>query len=587
MLETSRKRQPIQSTAEWAAIRDRFLATDDAADAQRSISEVVDAIVLEAFQTTVAAAFPNVSLLAIGAWGRRELFPYSEIDVALIYEGEPPAGLKDAHAHLAALLRESGLRPNSRLCTIGEGTLDFQINLLDARVLAGDAKLPGGVNGKLAERLSELTRARHEKYSNTPYWARPDVKEAPGGIRDIHLLARLAKLGVDVPPPDEEFRRAAAYLAAIRFRLHYDSGADRNVFENPPAEYFRHARVIYAAVKREPPPAESDLKTVLSRPDAAKVLRSLRDAGLLERMVPQWADIDGAIDPHADHTFTEGEQALITIERLEELQDSTDPGRRRFRDLLSAVGDPAGLKYKLLLREQPQITILRYARIAASHPQSTIPWRLDQLWKTSESERTTEVPDELAPGVSVRIEPLHGAYQLTVVAPDVPFLFASLAGAISSFGLDILKAEAFNSSKGNVLDTFVFADPKHTLEKNPPELDRLQDLIRRVGLGKTDARRLLRNRAQPDPAKRSFAPQIRFDSEAHDSATLVEVIAEDHPGLLYSVAMVFSTAGCNIDTVLIDTKGNRAIDVFYVSQGGTKLTADVQQSLRKQLEAAC
>src|SRR5262249_54009992 len=149
--------------------------------------------------------------------------------------------------------------------------------------------------------------------------------------------------------------------------------------------------------------------------------------------------------------------------------------------------------------------------------------------------------------VAVDVERIQGAYTLTVVSPDIPFLFASLAGAITSFGLDILKAEAFGNSKGIVLDTFVFADPKGTLERDPPELDRLQDLIRRVGLGKTDARRLLRGRAQADPAKRPFAPQIRFDSDAYEAATLVEIVAPDHPGLLYSLAMEFSTAGCNID----------------------------------------
>jgi [protein-PII] uridylyltransferase len=174
-----------------------------------------------------------------------------------------------------------------------------------------------------------------------------------------------------------------------------------------------------------------------------------------------------------------------------------------------------------------------------------------------------------------------------VIAPDIAFLFASLAGAINSFGLDILKAEAFGNSKGVVLDTFVFTDPKGRFEHDPPEMERLQDLIRRVGMGKTDARRLLRGRAQPDPAKRPFVPQIRFDSDAYETATLVEIVAPDRPGLLYSLAMAFSTAGCNIDVVLIDTKGQRAIDVFYVSHGGAKLTSEMQDSLREKIEVAC
>ena len=71
------------------------------------------------------------------------------------------------------------------------------------------------------------------------------------------------------------------------------------------------------------------------------------------------------------------------------------------------------------------------------------------------------------------------------------------------------------------------------------------------------------------------------------TATLVEIIAEDRPGLLYSLATVLSSAACNIDVVLIDTKGNRAIDVFYVAHQGAKLTPEVQATLKERLLAVC
>ncbi len=175
--------------------------------------------------------------------------------------------------------------------------------------------------------------------------------------------------------------------------------------------------------------------------------------------------------------------------------------------------------------------------------------------------------------MAVELEPMEGAYKLTVVAQDRPSLFASFAGAISSFGLNIVKAEAFSNSQGVILDTFTFTDPKRTFELNPPEAERLQDLMGRIALGKTDARRLFRNRPSPRPERRLIEPQIQFDSEAHETATLVEIVAEDRIGLLYSLATAFSSNACNIDTVLIDTKGHRAIDVFYVAKDGRKLSA--------------
>jgi [protein-PII] uridylyltransferase len=118
-------------------------------------------------------------------------------------------------------------------------------------------------------------------------------------------------------------------------------------------------------------------------------------------------------------------------------------------------------------------------------------------------------------------------------------------------------------------------------------MERLQDLIQRVALGRTDARRFMRNARPVEPKKRGAAPRVQFDSETCETATLVEITAEDQPGLLYSLATVFSSHACNIDVVLVDTKGQRAIDVFYVAYEGKKLSTELQGILRDQLLAAC
>jgi [protein-PII] uridylyltransferase len=109
-----------------------------------------------------------------------------------------------------------------------------------------------------------------------------------------------------------------------------------------------------------------------------------------------------------------------------------------------------------------------------------------------------------------------------------------------------------------------------------------------VALGKLDVGRLLRGRPLPArPKRRTVRPGVHFDSEACETATLVEIVAEDRPGLLYDLAAVFSSAGCNIDVVLIDTEGDKAIDVFYVASDGGKLTPVLQQRIEKNLLAVC
>ena len=190
--------------------------------------------------------------------------------------------------------------------------------------------------------------------------------------------------------------------------------------------------------------------------------------------------------------------------------------------------------------------------------------------------------------VAIEIEQQRGVHKLTLLTKDKPALFASVAGAISSFGLNILKVDAFSNSSAVVVDTFTFSDPHRTLELNPPEVDRLRGVVRRVVEGRQDAERLLRGRPKPMPPskKKRLKPRGAFNNEASEAATLVEIVAEDRPGLLYDLARTISGAGCNIEVVMIDTEAHKALDVFYVTAGGRKLDAPLEARLKADLLAA-
>ncbi len=122
---------------------------------------------------------------------------------------------------------------------------------------------------------------------------------------------------------------------------------------------------------------------------------------------------------------------------------------------------------------------------------------------------------------------------------------------------------------------------------NSQEIERLQQTLERAAIGKLNVEQLLKARPAPAKPKRRIEPSVHFDSAACDTATLVEIIAEDRPGLLYDLAATFSSADCNIDVVLIDTEGHKAIDVFYVASDGGKLTPPLEQILEKKLLAVC
>jgi [protein-PII] uridylyltransferase len=127
-----------------------------------------------------------------------------------------------------------------------------------------------------------------------------------------------------------------------------------------------------------------------------------------------------------------------------------------------------------------------------------------------------------------------------------------------------------------------------TLELNPPETDRLRTAVERAVLGRTDVRALLRNRPKPVLPARSaqIAGRVSFNPSASAGATLVEIVAEDRPGLLYDLASAISASGGNIEVVLIDTQGHRAIDVFYVTVKGRKPNEEEQRALGEALRRA-
>jgi [protein-PII] uridylyltransferase len=837
--------EKLHSHPAWQQIQQQFFSTGDAAPVLAGLSELIERMAIEAFQLSFATlADPGVALLAVGGFGRRELFPFSDVDVLILVERESQAAaIKNELAELVRLLWDAGLRLSHSVHTVAEcaeiheGNIELSISLLDRRMLAGsldryarlEDKLPAFFNRQrraLIRQLCQLARERHEKFQNTFYHLEPNVKETPGGLRDLHLIDWLGKLR----KPDEEvaarLRVPSAFLHSLRCFLHYQARRDQNLltfdaqealaaqpyleFHEPSAqpaaqpaalmrEYFRNARVIFSEARRAldsneksegslaaqfrdwrsrlsnheftvsngrvylrspaqltndpaivlrllefiarhgvPLAAETErrlehaasafaawcasppealwppLRNILSLPHSAAALRAMHDTNLLLAMFPEWKTISCLVVPDFYHRYTVDEHTLVAIEKLAELTPgSIDPARRRFAEIYSEIDDLALLRFALLFHDSGKgvqsgdhalvsvqlartaaqriqmpaqeqsavefliehhldlsavmnsrdlydpataallahrigtlerlklLTLLTYADISAVNPAAMTPWRLEQLWQTYrvthqrllhdlEAERITDLPKDLPPGladpegflqgfpsrylrthspgeirahlqlyefsrltgVAVQLDASGGVHRATIIARDRPALFASLAGGLSSFGMDILKAEAFSNAQGLVLDTFVFADPKRTIELNPTESGRLRETLEEIALGQLDPEALLGGRVRGDadrsrPKKRTVEPSVHFDPNACDSATLVEIIAEDRPGLLYDLSAAFSAAGCNIDVVLIDTEGHKAIDVFYVATNGSKLASNVVEQLSHTLLSVC
>jgi len=191
---------------------------------------------------------------------------------------------------------------------------------------------------------------------------------------------------------------------------------------------------------------------------------------------------------------------------------------------------------------------------------------------------------------TVQLELARGRhwYELTLVTPDRPFLFSKIAGTLAAWGMNIVKAAAFSNAAGVVVDTFFFTDRFRTLELNLPEWERFKSSIHDVLTGKADLERMLRDRLRSEKKtvpKVKVETRIEIDDECSAQSTLVEVITQDQPGLLYRISSLLARENCNIEIAVIDTESQTAIDAFYLTSGGAKLSAEHQERLRAQLLA--
>jgi [protein-PII] uridylyltransferase len=192
-------------------------------------------------------------------------------------------------------------------------------------------------------------------------------------------------------------------------------------------------------------------------------------------------------------------------------------------------------------------------------------------------------PDE----VHLFLEQKGDVWELAVVTLDKPLLFSNICGTLSYFGVDILRGSAMTSPAGVVLDIFQFSDHGGAFRLNPGALAEFESLLQTVIAGRQDVTTLLQ-RKESGPlyrrGPRRITPVVYFDDAHSQSYTVLEIVAQDALGLLHRISRMISLHGCDVDLVLISTEGNKAIDVFHLTKGATKVPRDAQLALKQDLE---
>ena len=192
-------------------------------------------------------------------------------------------------------------------------------------------------------------------------------------------------------------------------------------------------------------------------------------------------------------------------------------------------------------------------------------------------------------GVQSRLVQRRHHWELWVVTPDQARLFARIAGLLSYFEMNIVRARGFGNRQGLVLDSFIFEDPRGLFGGQPWEQQRLQKELKGLVAGIVSVQDLLRRKegsAVFPVSRQDFEPSVRFEEESGGRETIVEIVAPDAMGLLYRISQPMAELECDVELALVSTAGDTASDVFYLRHHGDRLSAELQEELRQRILGA-
>ncbi len=381
-----------------AALQAEFRRTGESAVVLREHRKLVDRLLKEMWRELRMPG--SLALLAVGGYGRGELYPHSDVDVLVLLPESPTSALAARIESLISRLWDAGLELGHSVRTIpqcaDEAGKDVTVmtSLLESRLVAGSQRL-----------FAEFDRARHAaldpqsffkakrleqeqrytKFQDSPYSLEPNLKEAPGGLRDLQVIlwigracglgtswAELARRGLITPQEATQALRHHKLLQDLRVRLHYTAGrredrllfdyqeslardlgyagsAHRRAGEQLMQAYFRAAKAV------------TQLNVILLQNIGAEIFPARNSD--TERINERFTRVGELLDARSadlfDHEPSAILESFLVMQQRSELKGMTAPTLRalwRARSRIDAAfrHDPANHRIFLSLLQQPR-----------------------------------------------------------------------------------------------------------------------------------------------------------------------------------------------------------------------------------------
>jgi [protein-PII] uridylyltransferase len=238
-------RQRLQ--AQQSELRAAFGGVADTARMLKQHARLVDELLRDLWQQTDLPS--SLSLCAVGGYGRGELFPYSDVDLLILLPNDHDAAFDQQLEPLVGMFWDIGLAVGHSVRSLEEcldeaaRDVTVRTNLLEARHIVGDKSLFKAMQAQLHQQLDPVSfmqdkvleqKQRHARFNDTAYNLEPNVKESPGGLRDLQNILwisqgaglgnswnALAENGLITRKEARQIRRQELYVQMLRTRLHY------------------------------------------------------------------------------------------------------------------------------------------------------------------------------------------------------------------------------------------------------------------------------------------------------------------------------------------------------------------------------
>ncbi len=371
----------------------------------RELSAVADEVLRQLWVQAGFAA--SVALLAVGGYGRGELFPHSDIDVLILLpegmDADADESFKTSASSFITACWDAGLEIGSSVRTVAEclsesqADVTVQTSLLESRRLVGAAMLHRQFAKAYRTALNPQAfftaktlemRQRHTKFEDTPYSLEPNCKESPGGLRDLQLILwlvkaaglgknwdDLARKGLATAREVREIKRNEALLSLVRARLHIAAQRreDRLVFDLQHAVAQSFGYVAMGEHQSQRKASEKLMKSYYWAAKAVTQLSQILLLGIEEKLFPQtqttrpinerFADKAGMIEVTSDDVYlTQPHAILETFHVYQTTLGIKGLSARTLRALYNARGimnadfrrDPANRAMFLRILQSPQ-----------------------------------------------------------------------------------------------------------------------------------------------------------------------------------------------------------------------------------------